>query len=100
MLSRVFTSSALLKEPSRAAHALNAIGLSANVAIIFGVNPMFLVNVSRVGFESAGTCSGFGAAVLAITSSPQVTDFTTHSTSCSTEEIGWSYCRETVGRDE
>ena len=66
MLSRVFMSSALLKEPSRAAHELNAIGLCANVAIIFGVNPMFLVNVSRVSFESAGTCSGFGAAVLVI----------------------------------
>ena len=36
------TSSALLKEPSRVAHELNAIGLSAKVAIIFGVNPMFL----------------------------------------------------------
>ena len=47
-------------------HELNAIGLSAKVAIIFGVNPMFLVNVSRVGFESAGTCSGFRAAVLGI----------------------------------
>ena len=64
MLSRVLTSSALLKEPSRVAHELNAIGLSAKVASIFGVNPMFLVNVSRIGFESAGTCSGFGAAVL------------------------------------
>ena len=31
MLSRVFTSSALLKEPSMAAHALNAIGLCAKV---------------------------------------------------------------------
>jgi hypothetical protein len=66
MLSRVFTSSALLKEPSRAAHALNAIGLCAKVASIFGVNPMFLVNASRVGFESAGTCSGFRAALLGI----------------------------------
>src|SRR3546814_19782395 len=66
MLSRVFTSSALLMAPSRVAHALNAIGLSAKVASIFGVNPMFLVNVSRVGFESAGTCSGFRAAVLTI----------------------------------
>jgi hypothetical protein len=66
MLSRVFTSSALLNEPSRVAHALNAIGLCAKAAIIFGVNPMFLVNASRVGFESAGTCSGFRAAVLAI----------------------------------
>src|SRR5690348_5001933 len=64
MLSRVFTSSALLKQPNRAAHELNAIGLCAKAAIIFGVNPMFLVNVSRVGFESAGTCSGFRAAVL------------------------------------
>jgi hypothetical protein len=64
MLSRVFMSSALLKEPSRAAHELNAIGLCANVAIIFGVNPMFLVNASRVGFESAGTCSGFRATIL------------------------------------
>jgi hypothetical protein len=34
--------------------------------IIFGVNPMVLVNASRVGFESAGTCSGFRAAVLGI----------------------------------
>src|SRR6185437_10628709 len=66
MLSRVLTSSALLREPSRVAHELNAIGLSAKVAIIFGVNPMFLVNVSRVGFESAGTCSGFRAALLGI----------------------------------
>src|ERR1700740_624790 len=66
MLSRVFTSSALLKEPSRAAHALNAIGLCAKVAIILGVNPMVLVNASRVGFESAGTCSGFRAALLGI----------------------------------
>ena len=46
------------------AHALNAIGLCAKVAIIVGVNPMFLVNISRVGFESAGTCSGLRAAVL------------------------------------
>src|ERR1700757_5018140 len=66
MLSRVFTSSALLKEPSRAAHALNAIELCANVAIIFGVNPMFLVNASRVGLLSAGTCSGFRVAFLGI----------------------------------
>src|SRR5260221_10557697 len=66
MLSRVFTSSALLKEPSRAAHALNAIGLAAKIAIIFGVNPMVLVNASRIGFESAGTCSGFRAAALDI----------------------------------
>src|SRR5436190_21566366 len=66
MLSRVFTSSALLNEPSRAAHALNAIGLCAKVAIIFGVNPMFVVIASRVGLESAGTCSGFRAAVLGI----------------------------------
>jgi hypothetical protein len=27
---------------------------------------MFFVNVSRVGFESAGTCSGFGAAIRGI----------------------------------
>jgi hypothetical protein len=66
MLSRVFTSSALLKEPNRAAHELNAIGLAAKVAIIFGVNPIFLVSISRVGFESAGTCSGFRAAILGI----------------------------------
>src|ERR1700742_485763 len=66
MLSRVFTSSALLREPSRVAHELNAIGLCAKVAIIFGVNPMFLVNASRVGFESAGTCSAFRAALLGI----------------------------------
>jgi hypothetical protein len=55
MLSRVFMSSALLKEARKAAHELNAVGLNANVANIFGVNPIFLVNVSRVGFESAGT---------------------------------------------
>src|SRR3954468_22512206 len=66
MLSRVFTSSALLKEPSRVAHALNAIGLCAKVAIIVGVNPMFLVNASRVVFESAGTWSGFRAVVRGI----------------------------------
>ena len=53
--------------PSKVAHALNAIELCAKVAIIFGVNPMFLVNASRVGLESAGTCSGFRAAALAIT---------------------------------
>src|SRR5262249_42475754 len=75
MLSRVFTSSALLKEPNRVAHELNEIGLCAKVAIIFGVNPMFLVNVSRVGFESAGTCSGFRAAVLGIVVS-LITGFT------------------------
>src|SRR3954463_7252813 len=66
MLSRLFTSSTLLKEPSRAAHALNAIGLCAKIAIIFGVNPIFLVIASRVGLESAGTCSGFRAALLGI----------------------------------
>src|SRR5436305_15309372 len=66
MLSRVFTSSALLKEPSIAAHALNAIGLCAKVASIFGVNPMFFVNASRVGLLSAGTCSGFRAALFGI----------------------------------
>src|SRR4051794_39969219 len=66
MLSRVFTSSTLLKEPSRATHALNAIGLCANIAIIFGVKPMLLVIASRVGLESAGTCSGFRAALLGI----------------------------------
>src|SRR5215813_1945233 len=38
----------------------------AKVAVIFGVNPMFLVNASRVGFESAGTCSGGRAALLGI----------------------------------
>src|SRR3546814_11099513 len=36
MLSRVFTSSALLMAPSRVAHALNAIGRSAKVAGRFG----------------------------------------------------------------
>src|SRR3954452_7251985 len=66
MLSRVFKSNDLLKEPRRVAHALNAIGLCAKLAIIFGVNPMFLVNASRVSFESAGTCSGFRAVVLGI----------------------------------
>jgi hypothetical protein len=45
---------------------MKAIGLSAKVANMFGVNPMFLVNASRVGLESAGTCSGFGTAVLGI----------------------------------
>jgi hypothetical protein len=49
-----------------AAHALNAIGLCAKVAIIFGMIPIFLVNVSRFGFELAGTCSGFRAALLGI----------------------------------
>src|SRR5262245_41880446 len=66
MLSRVFTSSALLREPSKVAHELNAIGLCANIAIMVGVNPMFLVNASSVGFESAGTCSGVGTAALDI----------------------------------
>src|SRR5260221_8398344 len=66
MLSRVFTSSALLEAPCRAAHELNAIGLCAKVAIIFGVNPMFLANLSRIGFESAGSCSGFRAVRLGI----------------------------------
>jgi hypothetical protein len=47
-------------------HALNAIGLCAKVAIIFGVNLMFLVIASRVGLQSAGTCSGFRAALLGI----------------------------------
>jgi hypothetical protein len=49
-------------------HALNAIGLSAKVATIFGVKPIFLANASRVGFESAGTWSGVGntAPVIAI----------------------------------
>jgi hypothetical protein len=54
----------LLKEPSNVAQALNAMGLCAKVAIIFGVNPMFFVNASSVGFESAGTCSGARAVVL------------------------------------
>src|SRR5262245_54670238 len=66
MLSRVLRSSALLKEPRRAFHELNAIGLNAKVANILGVNPMFFVNTSRAGFESAGTCSGFGTAILGI----------------------------------
>jgi hypothetical protein len=56
----------LLKEPRKVAQALNAIGLAAKVAIIFGVNPIFLVNASRVGFESTGTCSGVRAALLGI----------------------------------
>jgi hypothetical protein len=51
MLSRVFKSRVLLNEPSNVAHALNAIGLCAKVAIIFGVNPRFLVKASRVGLE-------------------------------------------------
>ncbi|MNP62611.1 hypothetical protein D3C76_1579090 [compost metagenome] len=45
---------------------MNAIGLCAKVAIILGVNPMFLVNISRVSFESAGTCSGVRAVDLGI----------------------------------
>jgi multidrug efflux pump subunit AcrB len=40
--------------------------LAAKVAIIFGVNPIFLVNASRVGFESAGTCSSVRTALLGI----------------------------------
>jgi hypothetical protein len=59
-------SSALFKEPRKVAHALNAIGLCAKVASIFGVNPRVLLKASRVGFESAGTCSGFSAALLGI----------------------------------
>lgn len=66
MLSRVFTSRALLNDPSSAAQALNAIGLCAKVAIMFGVKPMALVNASRVSLQSAGTSSGFKAAVLGI----------------------------------
>ncbi|MNG24112.1 hypothetical protein D3C84_1088000 [compost metagenome] len=66
----------MLKEPSRVAHELNAIGLWAKIAIIFGVNPMFLVNISRVGFESAGTCSGFRAIDLCIVLFLSVTGFT------------------------
>src|ERR1700753_2923550 len=66
MLSRVFTSSALLSEPSSVAHALNAIGLCAKLAIIVGVKPMFFVNASSVAFDSAGTCSGVRAVVLDI----------------------------------
>lgn len=64
MPSRVFTSSALLKEPNSSAHKLNATGLCAKVIIIFGVHLMFLVNASRVGFEAAGTCSSFKASAL------------------------------------
>src|SRR3954470_11031882 len=60
MLSRVFTSSALLSEPSRFAQALNAIGLFAKAAIMLGVNPILAVNASSVGLDSAGTCSGAG----------------------------------------
>jgi hypothetical protein len=69
MLSRVFTSSALDIRLNRAAHALKAIGLVAKVAIIFGVNPMFLVNTSRVVLESAGTFSGLSASILGIAES-------------------------------
>src|SRR3954463_15835586 len=98
MLSRVFTSSALLKEQSKVAHALNAIGLCAKVAIIFGVNPIFLVNVSRVGFESAGTCSGFRAALLGIVS-PQFAGFTKNHTSSSTSATGRrGFCAQFPGR--
>src|SRR3546814_833954 len=104
MLSRVFTSSALLKEPSRVAHELNAIGLCAKVAIIFGINPIFLVNVSRVGFESAGTCPGFRASVLAIVFSVDYWFYLKNQTSSSTSatgrrgfcEIGRASCRERV----
>jgi hypothetical protein len=56
----------LAQGAKKAAQALNAIGLAAKVAIIFGVNPIFFVNASRVGFESAGTCSGDRAALLGI----------------------------------
>src|SRR4051794_5557159 len=66
MLSRVFTSSALLKEPSRVAHALKAIGLCAKAAIMLGVNPMFLLNASRVDLDSAGNCSGLRTVVRVI----------------------------------
>jgi hypothetical protein len=54
----------LAQVTAQGVHELNAIGLSAKVANIFGVNPMFLVNASSAGFESAGTCSGFGTSVL------------------------------------
>jgi hypothetical protein len=54
----------LLRDPNIVAHALNAIGLAAKVAIMFGVNPMFFVKASRVGLDSAGTCSGLRAAAL------------------------------------
>ena len=57
-------SSALFKELRKAAHALNAIGLCAKLASIFGVKPRLLLNASRVGFDSGGTCSGFRAVVL------------------------------------
>ena len=56
----------LAQGTEQASHALNAIGLCAKVAIIFGVNPMFLVTESSVGFESTGTCSGFRAALLVV----------------------------------
>lgn len=72
MLSRVFTSSTLLKEPNKAAHALNAIGPCAKVAIIFGVNPIFFVSASRVGLQSAGTWSELRAAALGIVASLKV----------------------------
>src|SRR4051794_11446415 len=99
MLSRVFTSSALLKEPSRAAHALNAIGLCANVASIFGVNPMLLVNASRVGFESPGTCSGFRAALLGIVAFRNLQGFTSTHTKSSTSATGRrGFCAQFPGR--
>src|SRR4051795_11404692 len=99
MLSRVFTSSALLNEPSRAVHGLNAIGLCAKIAIIFGVNPMFLVIASRVGLESAGTCSGFRAALLGIVVFRKLCAFTNAHTRSSTSAIGRrGFCAQFPGR--
>lgn len=69
MLSRVFKSSGLLNEPRRAAHALNGIGFCAKVAILFGVNPMFLVNASSVGLRLDGTSLEFRAALLGTSAS-------------------------------
>jgi hypothetical protein len=83
------------------AHELNAIGLAAKVAIIFGVNPMFLVNASRVGFESAGTCSGFRAAVLAMVVFVVFvnTDLTNDQTKSNTSATGRrGFCGQFPGR--
>src|SRR3982074_2838496 len=99
MLSRVFTSSALLKEPSRAAQELNAIGLCAKVAIIFGVNPMLLVNASRVCLESAGTCSGARAAALAMVFSFWGLGFNDDQAKCRTSATGRrGFCGQFPGR--
>src|SRR5262245_30606190 len=98
MLSRVFTSTALLNASSSPAHALNAIGLCAKVAIMFGVKPMVLLIMSRVGFEAAGTWSGVRAAVLGIVVSA-IWGFVENHTSCSTSATGRrGFCAQLPGR--